>query len=147
YWKTQERRPVPRRFRASAHRFYEGALGMTRLTSRTSTIFIATARNTRVYRSMEEVPPPLRRKLRQTTRGLNSATILIADRRGREELVRALQGQASELHSRLVETLKARQVRPEQVAPSRPASIRLWLEMLLPAAASVSLWLFLRAHF
>jgi hypothetical protein len=124
---------------------------MTRLTSRTSTIFIATADDTRVYRSVEEIPPPLRRKLRQTTRGLNSATILIADRRGREELVRALQGRASEVHSRLVETLRARhatgQVLSETMAPSRLASLRTWLEVLLPAAASASLWLFLRAHF
>jgi hypothetical protein len=120
---------------------------MTRLTARTSTIFIATGPYTHVYRSLEEVPPPLRRKLRQTTRGLNSATILIADRRGREELVRALQGQSTEVRSRLVETLKARQVRPEQVAPSPPPHpLRLWWEMLLPVAATASLWLFLRVQ-
>lgn len=97
---------------------------------------------------MEAVPPPLRRKLRQTTRGLNSATILIADRRGREELVRALQGQESDVRSRLVETLKARQVRPRDVAPPRPCPLlRLWVEMLLPVAAGASLWAVLHAHF
>lgn len=122
---------------------------MTRLTARTSTIFIATAQNTSVYHSIEEVPPPLRRKLRQTTRGLNSATILIADRRGREELVRALQGQQSDVRSRLVETLKARQVRPKDVAPPKPSSLllRLWLEMLMPVAAGASLWLLLQGNF
>lgn len=119
---------------------------MTRLTRRTSTIFIATGAYTHVYHSLDEVPPPLRRKLRQSTRGLNSATILIADRRGREELVRALQGQATDVRSRLVETLKARQVRPEQVASSSPPRrLRLWLEMLLPIVATASLWLLLQA--
>ena len=68
---------------------------MSRLTARSSTIFIATGAETRVYRSVEDVPPALRRKLVESTRGLNSATILIADKRGREELVRALQGRAS----------------------------------------------------
>ncbi|MGH9608532.1 MAG: hypothetical protein ACRD34_02565 [Bryobacteraceae bacterium] len=122
---------------------------MTRLTRRTSTIFIATGQYTHVYRSLEEVPPPLRRKLRQTTRGLNSATILIADRRGREELVRALQGESTDVRSRLVETLKARRVRPEVVASCPPDRVRLglWLEMLLPIAATASLWLLLQVSF
>ena len=35
-----------------------------------------------VYRSVEEVPDPLKRQLLRSTNGLNSATIVIADRRG-----------------------------------------------------------------
>lgn len=77
---------------------------------------------------------------------MNSATILIADRRGREELVRALQGESTDVRSRLVETLKARRVRPEEVASCPPdrVQLRLWLEMLLPIAATASLWLLLQ---
>jgi hypothetical protein len=43
-----------------------------------------------VYRSVEEVPRPWRTKLLESTSSPNSATILIADRRGREELARVM---------------------------------------------------------
>jgi len=65
---------------------------MSRLTIRTSTIFIATGEKTKVYRNLKDVPPNLRRKLVQSTSGANSATILIADRGGRRELARAVRG-------------------------------------------------------
>jgi hypothetical protein len=39
-----------------------------------------------VYRSLEEIPPGLRTRLLKSTGGQNSGTILIADRRGRQEL-------------------------------------------------------------
>lgn len=57
---------------------------------RTSTILIASGRTAAAYRSIEEVPTGLRRKLLRSTTGLNSGTILIADRRGREELAKAI---------------------------------------------------------
>ncbi len=50
---------------------------------------------------MDEVPPALRRKLEQSTSGMNAATILIADRNGREELMKALQGKSSHLQFRV----------------------------------------------
>jgi hypothetical protein len=52
---------------------------------------------------MEEIPPPLRNKLLQSTNHPNSRTILIADRRGRKEIARAM-----------------RQL--SRVAPDRPAT-------------------------
>lgn len=83
---------------------------MAQLTARTSTIFIATSDDTtKVYRSVEDVPLPLRQKLLKCTRGMNSATILIADKQGREELVRALQGRPSEVQCRLVDNMRSRQ--------------------------------------
>ncbi len=115
---------------------------MPRLTARSSTIFIATGEETRVYRSVEDVPPPLRRKLVESTRGLNSATILIADKRGREELVRALQGRASEVQSRLANTIRSRELQQKDRAlPQRSGfrSIKIWLEVLLSAIAAGSL--------
>lgn len=54
---------------------------------KTSAIFIATAGKTSVYRTLEEVPAALRNKLVKSTAGANSATVLIADRRGAEELL------------------------------------------------------------
>lgn len=121
---------------------------MATLTARSSTIFIATGEQTRVYRTIEEVPPVLRRRLQELTRSMNSATILIADKRGREELVRALQGQPSQVHCRLADTIRSRQTE-ERPKPARRRflTLRNWLELLLPVAVGASLWFFIDSHF
>lgn len=116
---------------------------MEKLTAKSSTIFIATNDETRVFRSVREVPPELRKRLEQTTSGANSATILIADKRGREELVRALQGLPSEVQSRLASTLRANQKRQAALSPKRRRTkqLRLWLEILAPVAVGFTVWL------
>jgi hypothetical protein len=122
---------------------------MASLTARSATIFIASGDRTEVYRSVDEVPPELRRKLMETTRSVNSATILIADKRGREELVRALQGRRSEIRCRLVDTLRAKQPEPDRWANVLASlrSARTWLEFLLPIAIGASLWFLIDSHF
>ena len=90
---------------------------------------------------------PLRRKLEESTSGLNSATILIADQRGREELVRALQGKPSSVQSRLADAIRTHRARHTSAAkPRRTLSMRSWLEILLPAAIGASLWIFFETH-
>ena len=116
---------------------------MTRLTARSSTIFIATSEKTRVFRSIAEIPPDLRRQLNDSTQGLNSATILIADKRGREELVRAIQGRPTDVRCRLADTIRAREQGRSQQRHRIPPTLRHWLELLLPVAIGASLWLFL----
>ena len=122
---------------------------MATLTARSATIFISSGERTKVYRSVDDVPPELRRKLIETTRGINSATILIADKRGREELVRALQGRRSDVRCRLVDTLRSKQ--PEANRASKVLaslrSLRTWLEFLPPLAIGASLWLIIDPHF
>ncbi len=105
---------------------------MERLTVKTSTIFISVGLKTKVYRSVEDVPPKLRRKLEQSTTGLNAATILIADRKGREEIVKALQGQPSGLRPR-----------PGRVAVKtvRRMDWKTWAEILLPGMVGLMIWL------
>ncbi len=122
---------------------------MAQLTAKSSTIFIATGHETRVYRTVEDVPLELRQKLIDCTRGINSATILIADKRGREELVRALQGRPSEVQCRLVENIRSRQPdpQPKPEAVSRFRLIGTWLELLLPVIAGLSLWIAVEAQF
>jgi hypothetical protein len=123
---------------------------MTRLTARSSTIFIATGGGTHVYRSVNEIPPALRRKLQDSTRGMNSATILIADKRGQQELVRALQGRPN-LQHRLAEIISPSHPTQEQLAtapkPCVSSPWRKWLEILLPVALGASLWFFIDSHF
>lgn len=60
----------------------------------TSTVLISAQGADMVYRSVEEIPAPLRNKLLQSTNNPNSRTILIADRRGRKEIAHAMRNLA-----------------------------------------------------
>jgi hypothetical protein len=71
----------------------------------TSTVLIHSGGTEGVYRSVEEVPPLLRTRLLKSTNGLNSATLLIADRRGRREIARAMRSMPVPLQRRLVQAL------------------------------------------
>src|SRR5215467_456507 len=124
---------------------------MNRVTVKTSTIFIAMGGRTQVYRSVEEVPQRLRKELETSTNSFNSATILIADRRGREEIIRALNGLPSSLRSRLASSLSPRPSSvPEtpSVADPKPHHYvsflsflrRNWLEIALPGAVGFIVW-------
>jgi hypothetical protein len=125
---------------------------MAVLTARSSTIFVSTGEGTAVYRSMKDIPVPIRRKLQASMQGMHSATILIADKRGREELIRALQGQPSSVRCRLLEAHRS-QHRKERRVESQPkprlrlANLRNWLELLLPLAVGASLWFFIESRF
>ena len=58
-------------------------------TVKTSTILIGSGGSFSVYRKIEEVPARLRSTLVKSTAGSNAGTVLIADRRGARELLRA----------------------------------------------------------
>jgi hypothetical protein len=120
---------------------------MSRVTLKSSTIFISVGDKTEVYRSVADVPAPLRKKLEQSTNSINSATILIADRKGKEEIVRAIRGLPSNLRSRISST-----VREEAMPRSEPersfqwSSLwQDWAELLLPAAIGAAVWLLFNA--
>src|SRR5688572_24251231 len=70
-----------------------------------STVLISSGGTDRVYRSVEEVPAGLRTRLMKSTNGSNSATILIADRRGRREIARAMRNLPGPAQRRLVHTM------------------------------------------
>lgn len=105
---------------------------MDRLTVKTSTIFISVGAKTKVYRSVDDVPPKLRRKLQESTTGLNAATILIADRNGREEIVKALRGLPSGLRPRAAKTIRR---------VTRRMDWKTWAEILLPGLVGLLIWL------
>lgn len=111
---------------------------MERLTLKTSVIFVTRGNDTRVFRSIEEVPPELRRELAQSTKGMNSATILIADRGGREELSRALGGGSSRLHSRLISRLTTSAALSGRRLRELP--LRVWGELLLAGGLGLAIW-------
>ncbi len=122
---------------------------MQRVTVKTSTIFIAKSGRTQVYRSVTEVPANLRKELEESTNSFNSATILIADRRGREEIVRALNGMPSSLRTRLASSL-ASKPRASFPSPEHPSWTRFvrrnWVEILLPGAVGLIVWLAFNYH-
>ena len=102
--------------------------------------------SSQVYRSVSEVPAQLRKELEESTNSFNSATILIADRRGREEIIKTLNGIPSSLRSRLAPSLTARPSAELASAPENRAAPMLgflrrnWLEITVPTAVGLILW-------
>jgi hypothetical protein len=90
----------------------------------------------------------LKKQLAESTRGMNSATILIADRGGREEIRKILNGEPSPLKSRLRADFLKRSIGERSVAAApvvrnswRDWRWRQWAELLLPGAVGLGLWL------
>ncbi len=73
---------------------------MSRITVKSSTVFVSVDHETRVFRSVDEVPPEWRKRFERPKGGLKPQTILIADRKGREEIMRSLQGRPSSVQTR-----------------------------------------------
>ncbi len=109
---------------------------MDRVTVKTSTIFVSVGDKTQVYRSLGDIPPTLRKKLEQSTSGINAATILIADKKGREEIVRAIRGLPTGLENRVQSALRA-----SEPPVTRSAAWNAWLEMVLPGIVGLLIWL------
>ncbi len=74
----------------------------------TSIVLISAGGDDLVYRTVDEVPSALRSKLLRSTNGSNSATILIADRRGRKQVAKALRALPSPAQRRLVHSALSR---------------------------------------
>lgn len=104
-------------------------------TFKTSTILVSTGRRTRVFRSMQEVPVRLRDKLHANISGPNARTLIVADRRGREYLIRSLRRSTkSTVH------VSTRRAQAAEV-PGRWAEARkYWLEIGLVGMLGVASW-------
>ena len=111
----------------------ESASGMFQ----SSTVLISTSGTEQVYRSVEEVPAGLRTRLLKSTNGANSATILIADRRGRREIAKAMRNLPGPVQRRWMHTLLATEAAAnamEWLTPGRRRSILLVVAILAIAA-------------
>lgn len=87
----------------------------------TSTVMISTGGADQVYRSVEEVPARLRDRLLKSTNGSNSATILIADRRGRQEIAKAMKGLPGPSQRRLLHSILNSEASPGPLSWLTPA--------------------------
>jgi hypothetical protein len=102
----------------------------------TSTVMISERGPKQVYHSVAEVPARLRSRLERSTNSENSATILIADRRGHSEISKALRGSPSAAERKLARAILG------ETAPALPN----WLnrnpwrrKLILAALAGVAL--------
>ena len=73
---------------------------MSRYTMKNSVVFVSVGEKTRVFRSVDEVPAEWIRYFERSKGRLRPQTILIADSKGREEILRGLQGLPSAVRPR-----------------------------------------------
>ena len=73
---------IRRRRRRPAHR----VLPMQRIVHKFSVVFLSRGSTTQVFRSIEEVPEPVRKELAETARRSQIETLIIANEKGREML-------------------------------------------------------------
>jgi hypothetical protein len=121
---------------------------MSRITLKNSTVFVAVDDETRVFRSVDEVPPEWRKRFERPKGGMKPQTILIADRKGREEIMRSLQGHPSSVQTRWKAPHSIQPARIE--VPLAPAARRqstqpwknprIWAEVGFVAALAGALW-------
>ena len=100
----------------------------------TSTVLISTEGTDRVYRSVDEVPARLRSRLLKTTNGANSATILIADRKGRKEIDKAMRKVPGAPQRRLMHSMLSGEARVDPMAWLTPA-LRKWIAVVVALLA------------
>lgn len=104
----------------------------------TSIVVISAGSEDLVYRTVDEVPSRLRTKLLRSTNGSNSATILIADRRGRKQVARALRSLPGPAQRRIMHNAIGRRPAAEWLTPSRKrAAVALLLFLALLAVITV----------
>jgi hypothetical protein len=103
----------------------------------TSTVLISSGGANLVYGSVDEVPAPLRNKLLKSTNGQNSATILIADRRGREVVARAVHDLPGSAQQRLRRSWLG--IPPAFALPRLAAARRAALQAAMALAATAAL--------
>ena len=120
-------------------------------TFRTSTILIASDGKPRLYKSRSELSPQQRQDLQRTLNSPNAATILIADVRGREEILKLLRGEPSAL--RAASGAVRRRIKPT-ATPAPRAVMPPWLRnrwvraaiaFLVPAAVGAGFYALLVA--
>jgi hypothetical protein len=114
---------------------------MAHETLKTSTILISSGDTTKLYRSVEEVPDDLRRKLIESTSGTHSAVVLIADEGGRREIARSLQGKPTALQSSFLRNMLKRMHVPVKEPRKVVMSARLWAEIGLVGGIGLCLYL------
>jgi hypothetical protein len=101
---------------------------------RSTTILVATDGQEHVYRSFEEMPASLRRRLLRSTQSENAATILIADPAGEKYLEAVVRPEMTARH-------EPPPAPPQPNAFWRPGGWRFAVEAAVCGGAALVLWL------
>jgi len=110
---------------------------------KTSTVMIARGAEQGFYRSVQDVPEPLRTQLLEITSSQNSGTIVIADRAGKEQLTQVMARRES-----------TRENKPHPADPPNPPTApqlpRLpwlaWAGLVLVLVLAAILWAIFQHH-
>jgi hypothetical protein len=106
---------------------------------KSSAVLISSGKKVRLYRSVDEVPGRLRKRLIESTNGINSGTILIANRAGRDRILNALRALPKGAHRQLFAALRDQ---PEHSGPS-PWPWRRVVALVLSLSMAAALWFLL----
>ncbi len=116
---------------------------------KTSVVMISAGGERGFYRSVQEVPEPLRKQLIETTTSHNSGTIVIADRAGKEQITQVLaRREASTEPDPLPPTVHAELEAEAEAVPVRTHHIAwlAWAGMALVLVLAVIFTLFFEFH-
>src|SRR5689334_3970964 len=106
---------------------------MDTVTYKTSTILVSTGRRTRVFRSLDDMPRQLRKRISENIAGPNSRTLVVADRRGQEYLLKTLKREATSSPA-------VRKTRNDLYAERWNTAARYWVEIGLVGLLGLTSW-------
>lgn len=124
---------------------------MGRNTIKTSTILVSDRHGLRVFPSRAQMPPQLRARLDQALNGGMAATVLIADPRGRDEILKTLRGEVSALHDGIPGLARRRSLHSQTTLVAGPVWLRSRLIRILiafgtPLLFGLGFWALLVFH-
>ena len=90
---------------------------------KTSQVRVAAGEEDRVFRSMDELPPELRKQLRRALNGPLTDTIVIADAAGRQRIFEAIRGLPPHLQKKVMSAIQVTE-------PARPPLAR-WVKVVV----------------
>ena len=99
---------------------------------------MSTGRRTRVFKSIEEMPDGLKKRVTENISGPNSRTLIVADRRGREYLLKALKSACSE------SVEEQRKLRKAKLSNDLKLLNAYWIEIGLISLLSAACWALFR---
>ena len=103
---------------------------------RSSAVLISSGKKVRLYRSIDEVPSRLRKRLIESTSSINAGTILIANRAGRERILEALRRLPRGARKQIMSALKGETEEPRAGSRRR----RRLAALALSLATAAALW-------
>lgn len=90
---------------------------------KTSQVRVAAGEEDRVFRSMDDLPPELRKQLRRALNGPLADTIVIADAAGRQRIFEAIRGLPPHLQKKVMSAIQVTE-------PARPPLAR-WVKVVV----------------